>query len=87
MEKVMILTTPQEIAEGLKIFLEQYAHNKPQPAFETERMTVSDGCKFADVSYTTLCKWINAGKVPVHGRGRTRFLLRTELTEALKNNS
>ncbi|MCW0483503.1 helix-turn-helix domain-containing protein [Gaoshiqia sediminis] len=85
MEKVMILSTAEEIAKGLKMILDEHSSNKKKPTdFETEKMTVGDGARYIDVSYQTLCKWINAGKVPVHGKGRTRFLLRSELIEAYK---
>lgn len=85
MEKVMILTTADEIAKGLKKILDEYSSNQPQPSFENEKMTVGEASNYIDVSYITLCKWINAGKVPIHGKGRTRFMLRTELIEAYKN--
>ncbi len=85
MEKVMIYTTAQEIAEGLKIFLEKYMPEKQEPDFETEKMTVAQAANFIDVSYATMCKRITSGEVPVHGKGRTRFVLKSELIEAIKN--
>ncbi|WP_423126405.1 helix-turn-helix domain-containing protein [Gaoshiqia sp. Z1-71] len=85
MEKVMILSTAEEIAKGIRMILDEHSSNQKQPAdFGSEKMTVGDGAKYIDVSYTTLCKWINTGKVPVHGKGRTRFLLKSELIEAYK---
>ena len=63
MEKVMILTTADEIAKGLKKILDEYSSNQPQPSFENEKMTVGEASNCIDVSYITLCKWINA---PVH---------------------
>ena len=86
MEKVMILSTPQEIAEGLQLLLKQFpVHVTAEPKFESEKMTVSQGSKFIGISYQTLCSWINDGDVPAHGRGRNRFLLKSELIEAYKN--
>jgi len=84
MEKVIIFTTADEIAEGLKKILKEHSDSKPKPTFETEKMTVGQGANFINVSYPTLCKWIKEGKIPVHGKGRTRFLLRSELIEAYK---
>ena len=85
MEKVMIFTTAEEIAKGIQRILDDHLANKPKLlSFENEKMTVGEGCKYIDVSYMTLCKWINSGKVPVHGTSRTRFLLRSELIEAYK---
>lgn len=86
MKEVLILSTPQDIAEGLEMFLEK--RNTTQPDlrnFEKEKMKVAEAANFIDVGYPTLCKWINSGKVPVHGKGRTRFVLKSELIEAYKN--
>ena len=80
----MILSTADEIAKGLKKILEEHSASKPKVDFENEKMTVGQGANYIDVSYPTLCKWINEGKIPVHGKGRTRFLLKTELIEAYK---
>jgi len=86
MEKVMILSTPSEIAEGLRMFLAD--HQKPtiEPSFETDKMTVSEASKFAGIGYNTFLKWIIKGKVKAHGKGRTRFILKSELIYTLKNN-
>jgi excisionase family DNA binding protein len=84
MDKVMILTTPDEIAEGLKRFLKEHSSKQSQPDFKDEKMTVSEASQFIDVAYPTLCKWINSGKIPTYGKGRKRFVLRTELIEAYK---
>lgn len=84
MEKVIILSTAEEIAEGLNRILKEHSKNQVQLSFEDDKMTVGQGAHFIDVSYPTLCKWINEGKIPVHGKGRTRFLLRSELIEAYK---
>jgi hypothetical protein len=84
-EKVMIYTTADEIAAGMEKWMEKHSSRNPEPDFTTEKMTVGQGAHFIDVSYPTLCNWINEGKVPVHGKGRTRFLLKSELIEAYKN--
>jgi excisionase family DNA binding protein len=84
MEKVMIYATPAEIAEGVRLFMTQNPKPTTEPSFESEKMTVGEGSRLIGVSYPTTCKWINEGKVPVHGKGRTRFVLRSELVEAYK---
>jgi len=84
MDKVMILSTPEEIAQGLSKFLKEHIPTQSQSDFRTEKMTVSEASQFIEVSYPTLCNWINAGKIPVHGKGRTRFLLKSELIESYK---
>lgn len=80
----MILSTPAEIAEGLRLFMAANPAPNPEANFEAEKMTVGEGSKFIGVSYRTICLWINDGKIPVHGVGRTRFLLKAELIEAYK---
>lgn len=80
----MILSSPEDIAKGLEIFLSKHQEQTVKPDFQTEKMTVSEASKFIDVSYITLCKWITAGKIPVHGKGRTRFVLKSELIENYK---
>jgi len=85
MEKVMILSTAEEIAEGLLLFMSNHQKTVHEPSFESERMTVGEASQFASVSYRTFCNWINEGKVPVNGAGRTRFVLKSELIDSLKN--
>lgn len=86
MEKIMILSTASEIAEGLRMILAEHQKQIIEPSFETEKMTVSQASIFAGVCYATFCKWIIAGKIKVHGKGRTRFVFRSELIYSLKNN-
>ena len=85
MEKVIIYTTADEIAKGIKKILDEYLPPTIIPTFENEKMSVREGSEHIDVSYVTLCRWIKSGKVPIHGEGRTRFFLRSELIEAYKN--
>ncbi len=85
---ILIEGPPEDIAKGLKIYFDEYypkGPGNPEPDFKNEKMTVGQGAHFIDVSYPTLCNWINDGKVPIHGKGRTRFLLKSELIEAYKN--
>jgi excisionase family DNA binding protein len=78
-EKVILITTKKEFKE---ILIEMFSEKKYEPSFEKEKMTVAEGSKYIDVSYVTLCKWINDGKIPVHGKGRKRFLYRSELVNS-----
>jgi len=81
----MILSTPAEIAEGLKKFMEETKQETPKPDFKTEKMTIAQASQFIDVHYSTLSKWIREEKIPIHGKGRKRFVLKSELIEAYKN--
>lgn len=86
MKEIMILSTASEIAEGLKMFMAEYQKPNIEPSFEKEKMSVAQASKFIEVSYTTLLKWITHGKIRVHGKGRTRFVLRSELVTDYKNS-
>ena len=79
----MILSTPAEIAEGLRMFLANHKPDLTKPDFDSDKMTVGEASQFIDVSYATMCKWINNGKIKVHGKGRTRFVLKSELINSL----
>lgn len=84
---VIITGTSSEIAEGLKKLMAMTEITKQEPAsldFKLDKMTVSEASQFIEVSYVTLNKWIRDGKIPVHGSGRTRFILKSELIEAYK---
>lgn len=91
MEKALMIlgNSPEDIANGLLQFAEQYKarHQAPPqaPDFETDRMTVKQAARFAQVSYKTCCYWITSGQIPIHGKGRNRFVLKSELIENLKS--
>jgi excisionase family DNA binding protein len=86
MKEIMILSTASEIAEGLKMFLRDYQTPKVETSFESEKMTVGKASEYIGVSYATLLKWISRGKIRVHGNGRTRFVLKSELITDFKNS-
>jgi hypothetical protein len=86
MEKVMILSTAPEIAEGLMLFMEKYKKPDSESSFETEKINRRDAAKFLSVSYQTMYNWTKSGIIKEHGRGRKKFYLRQELIDALKSN-
>lgn len=86
-QRVMILSTPEEIAEGLHLLLEKYPQKQTtEPSFETEKMIRRDASKFLGVSYQTMHNWTRSGIITEHGKGRKKFYLRSELIETMKNN-
>lgn len=84
MERVMILATPQEIAEALHLFLEKYPQTKPAQSFETEKMDRRKAAKFLSVSYQTMNAWTKKEIIKEHGIGRKKFYLRSELIESMQ---
>lgn len=87
MEKVMILATPAEIAEGLRLFMADHTKQNPEPSFETEKMDRRKAAKFLDVSYQTMSNWTKSGILTEHGRNRKKFYLRSELILVMQNKS
>lgn len=84
----MILSTPAEIAEGLHLLLEKYPPKQnTESSFEADKMIRRQAAKFLGVSYQTMCNWTKSGIVKEHGQGRKKFYMRSELIEAMKNNS
>ena len=87
MEKVMILATPAEIAEGLRMFLAGNPKPNPELDFEAEKMDRRKAAKFLDVSYQTMSNWTKSGILTEHGQGRKKFYLRSELIQVMQNKS
>ncbi len=85
----MIYATPSEIAEGLRLFMAE--HQKPTPEkLEidlSEKLIRRDAAKFLGVSYTTMYNWLKVGILKEHGHARKKYFLRSELIEAMRNNS
>ena len=86
-QKVMILLTPEEFAEGMQLFLDKHKPPKTEPSFESEKMTRKQAAKFLDVSYTTMYNWLKDGILKEHGHARKKYFLRSELIESMQNNS
>ncbi len=83
---IIITGTASEIVDALKKFVNEATPPKPEGhEFKTQKMTVSEASQFIEVSYVTINKWIKEGKIPIHGKGRKRFVLKSELIEAYKN--
>ena len=81
----MIYTTADEIAAGLKKFLKEHEHQKPEPEFTKERLNRNEAAKLAGVSLPTFAKMVKALLFPEHGFGRKKFYLKSEIISALKN--
>lgn len=87
MDKVMIYATPEEIAEGLRMFMANHTKQNPEPSFETEKMDRRKAARFLDVSYQTMSNWTKSGILTFHGQGRKKFYLRSELIQVMQNKS
>lgn len=67
MEKIMILSTPADIAEGLRMFLAENSNPKQNP----EKLhTISKTSKLLGKSYSTICRMIKDGRIEATEDGR-----------------
>lgn len=85
----MILSTPAEIAEGLRIFLSENSSQKQNnlPDIEKDRLSKNEAAKLAGISIPTLSKMVREGKFKEYSLGqRRKYFLKSEIIEALRNN-
>jgi hypothetical protein len=73
MEKVMILATPAEIAEGLRLFMAGNPQTHPEPDFEKDRLSKSQAAKLAGISIPTLNKQVKLGKFKQYNLGTRKY--------------
>lgn len=79
----IIVLKANELRQIVREEFEKVVQPEP-PDFHKEKMTVGEAAKYIQVSYETMRKWILQGKIRVHGQGRTRFLLKSQLIEDYK---
>jgi|GEM_PF-1139378 len=56
------------------------------PDFDEDRKTIPEAAKIAGICTMTLYKLIKAGKFRVYSVGRRKFLLKSEIVNALKSD-
>lgn len=85
---LLIKGQPDQIAEGLKKFFNEHLKpRQPEPDLRSERLNRTQAAKLADMSLPTFRRRIKAGVFKVHGSGGKEFFLRSEIINALKNES
>jgi len=73
-----------------KVIREEIAEIKNESKTELDlsgKMTREKAAKFLGVSYTTMYNWLKDGILKEHGYARKKYLLSSELIEAMQNNS
>lgn len=73
-----------------KVIREEIAEikNESKPDLDLSgKMTRENAAKFLGVSYTTMYNWLKDGILKEHGYARKKYFLRSELIEAMQNNS
>ena len=83
-ERVMILSTPEQIAEGLELFLNNRKAKNHQADFNNDRITTTQAIKLAGVSAPTFAKWVRAGLIPRHGTGKKHYYFKSEVIDSLR---
>lgn len=67
MEKIMILATPADIAEGLRMFMSENSNPKQNP----EKLhSISQTKRLLGKSYSTICRMIKDGRIEATEDGR-----------------
>lgn len=85
MDKVLILSTPLEIAQGLSIILEKYHNDQPDDDFKNQKLSAIEAANYLGISYQTFNRWVRENRIVAYGSGKTRFFIKSELVEAYKN--
>lgn len=80
---LLIVTTPSQLEETLRKVMKRI-HHEPVTDFADQKMTIQQAANYIQVSYKTLCTWVNDGLIPVHGKGRKRFVIKDELVDNYK---
>ncbi|QIA06427.1 helix-turn-helix domain-containing protein [Draconibacterium halophilum] len=83
-ERVMILSTPEQIAEGLELFMKKREAKNVRADFKNDRITTTQALKLAGVSQPTFTKWVKAGLIKRHGSGNKHFYFKSELIDSLR---
>jgi len=84
MDKVIFQATPEIIYQGLKLYLEKSEKETNQPDFEADRLSKAQAAKLACISIPTLDRRIKEGMFKEYALGRYKYLLRSEVIEALR---
>lgn len=84
MEKVNSAMTALQCA--VNDALSEVTDAQKVPDFNEDRKTKPEAAKIAGICVMTLNKLIKAGKFKVYSVGRRKFLLKSEILDALKND-
>lgn len=84
-ERVLIATDRATLREVLTEIMKPEAANANQPDFEADRLTKAKAAKLAGISIPTLDRRIKEGIFKEYALGRHKYLLRSEVIQALRN--
>ncbi len=87
-ENFIIVTdrlTIESIFEG--ILRRNLNQQNTDHSIEADKMDRKQAAKFLGVSYSTMYLWVRDGVLTEYGLNRKKYFLRSELIEAMQNNS
>lgn len=84
-ERVVIVTDSKDLERVFNKIFESVMNKKEIPDFKKEKLTQTQAAKLAGISVPTLKKEIRAGKFKEYSLGNKRYLLKSELLEALRS--
>ena len=84
-EKVFIATDAESLKRVLNEIFASKAKSKEIPDFSKDKLTQTQASKLAGISVPTLKKEIRAGKFKEYSLGNKKYLLKSELLEALRS--
>ena len=86
-ERVLIATDRQTLFEVMNEVMNQRSEPKNLPEFEKDRLSKKQAAKLAGISIPTLDKRVKEKKFKQYSLGVHKYFLRSEIIEALRNNS
>ncbi len=86
-EKLILITSRSELKNTLRELFSEKDFINVKPDFEHEKLSRAQAIKLAGLSLPTFAKRIKEGIFKEHGHGRKKFFMKSEIIEALKNNS
>ncbi len=86
MTQLVFIIPKDELEQTIRKVLNE--QNQSKPVIEiSDKMDRRQAAKFLGVSYTTMYNWLKDGILKEHGHARKKYFLRSELIEAMQNNS
>ena len=86
-QQKVIVTTKSELQEIIKEVIEQNPQPKVLPNTKEEYLSQTEAAKFLKITKATLIDWKKKKIIPFYQHGRTVLFLKSELLDALRNNS
>jgi hypothetical protein len=81
-KQIIIITTQEDLKQALAEALKEH-QPKLELDFIEEKLSRVEASKFAEISLPTLAKWVSKGIFTLHGQGRKKYFIKSEIIAAL----